>query len=302
MKIGIIGVGSLGSVIASRLADSLEQDFYLLADGERKIKLEQKGLLVNDKHYYIPCASTWLGKLDLIIICTKIYQLPDACSVIKEYVDSNTIILPLLNGVTPVSIIKEHLGIGKILYGYITKVDSMRDSNNGFKYNIAGEIHFGYEHNTEIDNTCYKIKNILSSAGFSVYIDVDMLRGVWRKWMLNIGANQVSALTEANYLDFGRISEVKQLLHSAMEELLVLAKKEGVDLRETDVDELIEYLTTYKFPKKTSMLQDVLAKRKTEIETISGDVIKLSKKWNIPCPVNETMYRLIRIKEQVYLY
>ena len=49
------------------------------------------------------------------------------------------------------------------------------------------------------------------------------------------------------------------------------------------------------------MLQDVQARRKTEIEAISGEIMKLAAEWNQPCPVNEAMYCLIKAKEQVYL-
>lgn len=73
--------------------------------------------------------------------------------------------------------------------------------------------------------------------------------------------------------------------------------------RECDMSKAvtIEYLTTYPYPKKTSMLQDVLAHRKTEVDYISGDVVRLAHKWNYPCPVNLTMYYLIKSKEQAYL-
>ena len=128
-----------------------------------------------------------------------------------------------------------------------------------------------------------------------------MKRGVWRKWMLNVGANQISALTEADYLKFGEIPEIEQVLRLAMHELLIIACYEGVNLSTQDISELIEYLTTYPYPKKTSMLQDILAHRKTEIDYISGDIVRLSRKWNCPCPVNLAMYYLIKSKEACYL-
>ena len=174
--------------------------------------------------------------------------------------------------------------------------------------------------------------------------------------MLNIGANQVSALTEADYLQFSRIPELGKVLMLAMQELLILAGYENVELSTKDVLEIMEYLrqyriiqvcglrsqvfrqvgqiisahtdvwvlifgqadgtickqgvrrelcgvalTTYPYSKKTSMLQDTQAHRKTEIDYISGDLLKLSRKWNCLCPVNLTMYYLIKSKEKAYL-
>ena len=121
------------------------------------------------------------------------------------------------------------------------------------------------------------------------------------KWMLNIGANQISALTNCDYLQFSRIPEIGKILMLAMHEVLILARYENVDLSTKEVLEIMKYLTTYPYPKKTSMLQDIQAHRKTEIDYISGDLLKLSRKWNCPCPVNLTMYYLIKSKEKAYL-
>lgn len=110
----------------------------------------------------------------------------------------------------------------------------------------------------------------------------------------------MSALTEANYLQFARIPEIEQVLRLAMHELLVIAGYEGVNLSTVDIADAIRYLTTYQFPKEASMLQDVRARRQTEVDYISGDIIKLSRKWNCPYPVNLTMFYLIKSKETAY--
>lgn len=188
----------------------------------------------------------------------------------------------------------------KVLYGYITKIDSCK-RGTVFYYNVPGDIHFGYADNNIVKDEVERIRVVIQKAGFGSYIDKDMIRGIWKKWMLNIGANQVSALTEADYLKFSAIPEVECLLKLAMQELLTIARYEKVNLSMQDMTEIVEYLTSYPYPKQTSMLQDVLAHRKTEIDYVSGDVIRLSQKWNYPCLVNLTMYYLIKSKEKAYL-
>ena len=296
MNIFIIGAGCVGSVIVERLVNSGINP-SLIAKGEIAKEIEEDGITVNNKRYNIPIANSIA---DLIIVCVKNYDLEKACIDMKEFVDENTIILPLLNSISPTPKIQEKFKNNRVLYGYITKIDSYREGNS-YKYNIPGDIHFGYAKNEKENKELQEIKKVFSEAGFNTFIDKDMIKSVWKKWMLNVGANQLSALTEANYLEFSRIPEIKQLLKLAMEELLQIACYEKVNLNINDVNEIIEYLTTYKLPKQTSMLQDVLNHRKTEIEYFSGEIIKLSKKWNYSCPVNLTMYYLIKSKEQVYL-
>lgn len=299
MKVSVIGLGCVGSVLATRLTKQ-SVDLSVIALGKRAKKLKSEGLTVNEVKYDLKIADENDPAPNLLFVCVKNYDLNQALKDIENFIDSQTIILPLLNSVTPTPIIKEKFPGNNVLYGYIQKIDAFK-YERGYKYNIAGDIHFGNVTNEANDQTLEPIRKMLLKAGFGTYIDKDMIRGLWKKWMLNVGANQVSALTEANYLQFSEIPEIEQVLRLAMQELMIIAGYEGVNISTIDVEDTIKYLTTYKFPKKTSMLQDVIARRKTEVDYISGDIIKLSKKWNYPCPVNLTMYYLIKSKESVYL-
>lgn len=299
MRVSIIGVGCVGSVIAERLFKQ-NIDLSIIAKGKRKAKLKSEGLTVNGTKYEVKIAEENDKAPDLLFVCVKNYDLEQSLDDINNYIDSNTMILPLLNSITPTPTIQERFPHNKVLYGYIQKINAYRDENE-YKYNIAGDIHFGNAVNDVNDSKLIMIKEMLLQSGFGAFIDKDMIRGVWKKWMLNVGANQVSALTEANYLQFAKIPEIENVLRLAMQELMIIAGYEGVNIGTLDVHEIIQYLTTYEFPKKTSMLQDVLARQKTEVDYISGDIIKLSRKWNYPCPVNLTMYYLIKSKEAAYL-
>lgn len=302
-NIGVIGIGCVGSVIASQLADYAEAiNVFLIANGSRAERLKNEGVTVNGKHHFFPVLDNPSEdiKLDLLFVCVKNFHLHQACEDMRTFVDEKTIILPLLNSVSPTPTIQALYPDNRVLYGYIQKIDAHR-SKDGFCYNIAGDIHFGYAKNEVVKPELTEIQTILKETDFSAFIDVDMLHGVWKKWMLNVGANQVSALTEADYLQFAKIPEIEHILRLAMQELLTIACFEQVNLSTQDILDTLNYLTTYPYPKQTSMLQDVLAHRKTEIDYISGDIIELSKKWNCPCPVNLSMYYLIKSKEKAYL-
>lgn len=300
MRVGIIGAGCVGSVLAERISSlKYSTDVYFIAKG-KYIERLRNGINVNDNLVKVKIADDTTSPLDLIFVCVKNFDLLTACEDMLPYLNDNTIIFPLLNSVTPTPSIKEYYPNNRVLYGYISKIDAYNDGN-GFRYNVAGEIHFGYSENPDPKPELLEIKDMLAMAGFTVFVDKDMKRGIWKKWMLNVGANQVSALTEADYIKFSKIPEIHHILRLAMQELLIIASYEGVNLGTRDIAETIEYLTTYPYPKKTSMLQDVLAHRKTEVDYISGDVVRLAHKWNCPCPVNLTMYYLIKSKEQAYL-
>lgn len=301
MRVAVVGAGCVGSVVATRILDSGASEVGFVASGARGERLESQGIVVNGRRYLIPVLRPGDPRPDLLIFCVKNYQLRQACDDAAFCVGGSTKILPLLNGVTATSVLKDRFPSNDVLYGYISKIDTLAHDGR-FDYHVPGDIHFGRRCNPAPEDDLGLIASVLEGAGFGVSIDRDMVAAIWRKWALNVGANQVSALAEADYVQFSKIPEIGDLLRAAMEELVSLARKEGVAIGDSTVDELIEYLTTYRYPKKTSMLQDVLARRKTEIESISGEVLSLSEKWGQPCPVNETLFRLVRAKEQAYLH
>lgn len=300
MRAAVVGAGCVGSVVATRIHDLSQAEVGFVASGGRARSLEEDGLVVNGVGYRLPVLKEGDQLPDVLFVCVKSYQLDQACEDMRPYVGEGTVLVSLLNGVTAVPALKSRFPENEVLYGYISKIDTLR-SGNQFDYHIAGDIHFGRRLNDCPDPLLESIRSLLLEAGFGVSIDRDMIRAIWKKWMLNVGANQVSALSEADYVQFSSIPEIEKVLRLAMDELLMLAHRENVKLLQSDVEELVSYLTTYPYPKKTSMLQDVLARRKTEIESISGEVLALGKKWGQPCPVNETMFYLVRAKEQAYL-
>ena len=85
-----------------------------------------------------------------------------------------------------------------------------------------------------------------------------------------------------------------------MREVVILAQAAGIELTDQDVVNWYPVLNKLSPDGKTSMLQDIEAGQKTEVEVFSGEVIALGKQYNIPTPVNETVFRIIRILEQGY--
>ena len=82
-----------------------------------------------------------------------------------------------------------------------------------------------------------------------------------------------------------------------MEEVVTLAKKAGIGLSEADIDEWDTIMNNLSATGKTSMLQDVEAGRKTEVEIFAGKVVALGNQYLVPTPVNETLQRIIKVIE-----
>ena len=144
------------------------------------------------------------------------------------------------------------------------------------------------------------IKEALLSWRISCQICADITRRQWRKWMMNVGTNQVSAILGANYGQFQQKEAVRNMALAAMAEVVAVAEAAGVDLHAADVAAAGDSVNKWSAEGKCSMLQDVEAHRLTEVESFSGKLVELGKKYGVPTPINETLYALIRAKEAMY--
>jgi 2-dehydropantoate 2-reductase len=98
----------------------------------------------------------------------------------------------------------------------------------------------------------------------------------------------------APYAVFQAAGEARELMDAAMREVVHLAGKAGVDLAEADIRGFDPYLFRLSPQGKTSMLQDVEAGRKTEVEMFAGRVIELGRRYDVPTPVNRSLFAQIR--------
>ena len=103
-----------------------------------------------------------------------------------------------------------------------------------------------------------------------------------------------SALLRAPYAVFQTSQEARGLMESAMREVILLAQKAGVNLSEEDIRGFDPILARINPQGKTSMLQDVEAGRKIEVEMFAGRVIELGRHYNVPVPVNQMLFDQIR--------
>ena len=127
-----------------------------------------------------------------------------------------------------------------------------------------------------------------------------MIRSLWYKFMINVGINQASAVLRAPYGVFQDMPEAKEVMESAMRETVALSEALGTGLSGPDVATWYDTLKNLAPDGKTSMLQDVEAKRKTEVDAFAGTVLRLGEAAGLAVPVNRTLYNLIRAIERGY--
>lgn len=296
----LIGMGAIGTVYGKLLHQKYHSNFAVIANGARGEKLKTNGVTLNKESFYTRVISGQEKnfKAGLIIVCVKNYQLDQAIADIQNFVGEDTVILPLLNGITARDRILSAYPNNKVLYGLSIYIDAVRTAE-GVSNTVNGVIQLGNADNTTLAPEVAAVKEYLSAAGIEAQVCPDMIQTIWRKWMLNIGCNQVSAATGAPYGKLCSIETNRILFHEAMMEVVALAKASRIDLSEKDVLQFENMMNTFSPQGKTSMLQDVEAKRRTEVDYFAGTAVELGKELGIPTPVNHVLYCIIKSREQL---
>ena len=116
--------------------------------------------------------------------------------------------------------------------------------------------------------------------------------------MINVGMNQASAVMRAPYGVFQTSSDAQDLMEALMKEVIALTDVLGVNLNNQDIEEWYQFLNVLSPQGKTSMLQDIEAGRKTEVEIFGGKVVELGITHGVETRTNQTVLQIIRVLEQ----
>lgn len=299
-NVSIIGLGAIGGSYAARLYENDSINLTIVADSRRIEKYSTDKLTVNGKSYDFKFLQPDSNEApaDLVLIAVKYNNLSESIDAVRKRVGPDTVIMSLLNGIDSEDIIGKAFGIEKLLYSSCVGIDAIREGNN-IRYTTFGKLYFGEKENYLHTERVERVKALLDESGIPYYIPEDMIKALWWKYMLNIGLNQVSAVLGATYGVFSTIQETLELADAAMREVIAVSEKAGINLREEDIEEAHKVLHTLSAGGKTSMLQDIEAGRKTEVEMLSGVLREMGRKYGVPTPVNDTLFRMIRTLEQI---
>jgi 2-dehydropantoate 2-reductase len=294
----VLGLGAIGGSYAAKLYDADPGSVKVIADNSRISSLRESGLKINGNIYHFDLITSGdeAPVADLIIIAVKFPSLQNAIEDLKKYIGPHTIVMSLLNGITSEEIIGKEIGMDHLLFSY-SYTDAVREGNS-IHYIKLGEIVFGERQNETLSARVKAVKTLFEQAGIPCQVPENMLRALWLKFMMNVGINPASALLELPFKVFQHGGYAQQLMLMAAREVVDLSQLHGAHLTYGDLELYVDTIQHLDPEGKTSMLQDIEAGRKTEIDLFAGTVIELGKEFNISTPANQLLYLAIKAKEQ----
>lgn len=300
-KVYLSGLGAIGSSYADLLYKMDPDCIKIIASKERIQRYTRNGIFVNEKRipFQFIRPEEDVPPADLIIIAVKHHQLQQAIRDIRNFVGKETIILSLLNGIVSEELVGQEFGMGKMLYSFVVATDAVREGTH-VHFSKVGTVYFGDKYNKNYSPKVVSVKDLFDRFGIPYIIPENMIYELWWKFGMNVGINQTSAVLRASYGVFQKFEEARDIMQKACNEVVQISQKAGIGLSEDSIERYFNVMKTLSPEGKTSMLQDVEAGRKTEVEIFAGTVIELGCKYGVPTPVNEMLYKMIHIIEGTY--
>ena len=301
-RIVIMGAGAMGAAYGAMFSDAPGFSVSFAAGGKRYEKLKDTRIMVNGLTYKIPAVhpDRITDAPDLILVALKHHHLDAALEDIKALTRDKTIILSVMNGLESEKTIGGVCGWEKVVLSIAVGIDAVHE-NHLFTYRSPGKIIFANNPDLPGSTDHQRLKRIseaLDRASIPNEISPDIARTLWWKFMINVGINQASAVLKAPYGVFQTSSRARSLMTMLMEEVITLARARKINLTPKDLEDWIKVLDTLSPTGKTSMLQDMEAGRKTEVEIFAGSVTAMGEESKIPTPANKIFLNLIQVMEE----
>ena len=306
MKTAVIGAGAMGLLFGGKLA-AAGYDIRMIDVASAVIDaVNQQGIRIeeNGKEKTV---KVWAGKaedmteeVDLIILFTKTLYSRSALKSAAVFTGKDTYVMTLQNGLGNVELLQEFFTQDKVIAG-VTNYNS--DVKEPGRISTQGEGYVKFmsadaKHRRILD----MIYSMLKEAGFQAFVTKDVFAAIWEKAAFNAALNSTTALCRLPVGGIGSVEEGRFLTKQIARETVAAANAWGVNIEAEKIIENIEYAFQAHRAHYTSMAQDVLAGRKTEVRFINGEIVRKAREKGIPVPYTEAVYDLLRVVEETYSF
>jgi 2-dehydropantoate 2-reductase len=294
----------MGCLFAAFLSKTKQEIWLLDKNKERAGKINQQGVVVEGiaGNWQVQVKATAnaseINKADLVIICVKSYDTKEACSQVKSITAENGYVITLQNGIGNIEIINEVIGAERVIGG-VTNLGATLIDIGRVRYAGKGETVIG-RIDGKIPVEMRSIREIFNKSGLETRISRDIRGLLWSKLIINVGINALTAITRLNN---GRLIEfegTRKILREAVTEAIRVAKRKRIKLIYDDPLAKVEAVCEATAANVSSMLQDVLKKKRTEIDFINGVIVRQGQELGISTAANSVLVDLVKTIEASY--
>jgi 2-dehydropantoate 2-reductase len=302
-RVCVIGAGAIGSLFAGHLA-AVADVSVLTRRVDHAAALRRDGLHISgrsERHASVHASADpdEIAPFDLGIVATKAAGLEGAVQSLRGRFPKATI-MTVLNGLGAEQAVRS-AGAWPIISG-VTFMSGTRHSDTHIEYVLDTETWLGPYEDTPFA-VVQEAAALIASAGLHVEALPDLLPAQWSKLIFNATVNSVAALTDLphdwHFAARERPTDLGHLVRDLIEEGKAVAAAAGIELHD-DPWEMNVLATQRGSAHYPSMLEDVQARRRTEVDLITGALVREAERHGVAAPLHTALRRLIKAKEESY--
>jgi 2-dehydropantoate 2-reductase len=304
MKIAIVGTGAMGSVYAGLFAAAGHEVWAIDRWKEHVEAIRAKGLRLEgasgDRTVRIHAATDAgeAGPCDLVILATKAMHVTAAAEAVKSLLRPETPVVSIQNGLGGPETAAAVLGRERVMVGVVGGFGASIRAPGHAHHNGMELVRLG-EFGGPITPRLRAVEEAWRGAGFRVKCFDDIGQLVWEKLVCNCAYSGPCALAERTIGEVMDDPDLARVSADCASEAWRVARAKNVKLDFTDP---VAYVREFgaKIPNaRPSVLLDLMAKRKSEIDVINGSIPRVAREAGLAAPVNETITALVRAKERL---
>jgi 2-dehydropantoate 2-reductase len=293
----VVGCGAVGSLFAAHLAQEGEAEIWAYDVWKDHIAaIQSNGLRLSGAadftaHLNATSDAKELPRCDYGIVATKAIHTRSAIAKVAHAFDENSAVCSVQNGVGNEEIIAEHV---KYVIRGTTFPAGHPIAPGHIGFDIKGDTWIGpFEPTHTAMSKVEELAGLITRSGMNTIALPDARGAQWTKLIFNAATNPVGALTFLHHRAATRFAQTGKLSNDLIAEGESVARALGISLH-GDPRELVQKGANAPGKHRASMLQDVMAKRLTEVDFMNGAIVNCGEKLGVPTPLNKTMWALIK--------
>ncbi len=309
VRVTVIGAGAIGMLLTYRLLEAGYQVELITKREEQAKRISLAGVTLTGGGTVYPkacsmeaCSALPFPKKErhYLLLTVKQTAMTDAFAArVKEMMGEGSRVICWQNGLGHDKVLARHIDANRIWLTVTTegalKATDTEVAHTGHGVTWLGPILNG---GSEGEPEQKVIREMLMDAGFQLFLSNEIINRVWQKLIINAVINPLTALLQVNNGALPFLPEAQPLMRALYEEARGLADRAGIHL-DPDLWETVLEVCRQTQDNRSSMLQDVLAGRQTEIEAINGALLDKAREEGVRIPTHETIFRLVKALEGV---
>jgi 2-dehydropantoate 2-reductase len=301
MKVTVVGAGAMGCLYAGAFHRAGAEVTLVEVNPEHLAAINEKGLELDTR------AGVQTLRLrairpeqahqtaDLVVLFTKTFHTDAALGGVKPVIGRNTYVMTLQNGLGNDEAVARHVARERVIVGVSTLPSDLLGPGRVRSHGEGGsKIYSAFGGDTAF---AQQIADLLTAGGLPTSLESTIQAAIWSKAIFNAAMNTLCALTRRTPGFLGAHAESEALIRAVVLEGVAAANASGVAIKAQPILDLTVVSVTDHADHEASMLQDVKAGRRTEVDAINGAIVRAAQSAGVATPVTETLWRLVKLEE-----